>query len=332
MNYSDDWRWPTEKKYLNEELDWKDKERWDALCHYGNTKSSYSGLSANKVDCEHREKFSKLKQQLDILTEQEKPQNTEQEESKVRYWEQKLHQHGSEDTSGTQLKIQLQQIEDKFLRAQDEYHKSKARVALQLEANSHQHIKTKDFYSSNLTRAKETLEGLRTYRSKPRIRLEMEMKPHRDYIDANNKDHTERSEWEALKAKVEPQMKAWVKEQQDLYFKEKDQEEADRKARAAIWKRQTEAKALPEAEREAHYKKFPEDRPVVKALKTVKQAKKATPSNEDICREVLYSIIEQVMAAGTLSASSGLGGCNSVVASPCASQAHEVQDPQSCRA
>ena len=328
MSWTDDWRWPTEQKYLDEELDWKDKERWDALCYLGTTKSPYSGVSSTKAEIEHRDKYNKLKQQLDILTEQEKPQNTEQEEAKVRYWEQRLHQHGSEDSSGTQLKIQLQQIEDKFLRAQEEYHKAKARVALQLEANNQQHLKTKDYYSSNLIRAKETLEGLRTYRSKPRIRLEMEIKPHKDYLDAVRKDNSDRNEWDALKARVEPQMKAWVKKERDEYLKEKDQEEAERKARAVIWQRQKDAKALPEAQREEHYKKYPEDRPVDFNLKPrpVKQAKKAPPSSEDICKEVLYSIIEKALE--TLSASSVPEGCSSVAASPCASLAPVVQDPQ----
>jgi hypothetical protein len=124
-------------------------------------------------------------------------------------------------------------------------------------------------------------------------------------------------------------MKAWVNQQRDEYYREKAQEEADQQARAARWKRQAEVKELPEAEREEHYKKYPEDRPVVVKPKGVKQAKKAAPSNEDICRQVLYGIIEQ--ALGTLSESTALEGCSSVAASPCATKGHSVQDPQSCQ-
>jgi len=345
MSYSDDWRWPTEQKYLDEELDPKDKERWDALCYIGNTKSLYSDISSTKTEIDHRDKFSKLKQQLDILTEQEKPQSTEQEEKSLNHWEGLLALHNSK-TGGLTLKTQLQQNEEKrnareqqYLReiqrakeqweiAQEGFERAKATIEGRLQQHEANQLKTETYLVNNVKRAKDTLEGLRTFKSKPRIKLEMEIKPHRDYLEASNKDNQNRAEWDALRARVEPQMKAWVKQQREEYYKEKDQEEAERKAREAIWKRQAEAKALPEAQREEHYKKFPMDRPLVAKSKQVKQAKKAPPSNEDICRDVLYGIIEQVMALGTQSASSGLGGCNNVAASPCATVGSEARDPQ----
>ena len=332
MSYTDDWRWPTEQKYLDEEVDWDIRERWEYLKQY-EKKPVFSDAASSKIEMEHSVKYAKYKHQLEILTEQEKPQSTEQEESKVRYWEAKLHQHGPEDSSGSQLKIQLQQIEDKFLRAQDEYHKAKARVALQLEANTLHFLKTRDFYASNLTRAKEALEGIRTFKSKPRIKLEMEMKPHKDYLEAANKDREERDEWQALKAKVLPEMKVWLKEQRDAYWKEKDEQERDRQYREIVRKRKEAVALLPEAEKEAHYKKFPEDRPYVPTPRPVKQVKKAAKQTEEeqhtaICKDVLYGIIEQVMALGTLSESNGPEGYSSVAASPCATRGRLGQDPQ----
>ena len=340
MSGTDDWRWPTEQKYVDEELDWEVRERYEYLKQY-DTKpmnDSFSDTSSAKIELEHRVKLNKYRHQLEILTEQEKPQSTEQEESKVRYWEAKLHQHGPEDSSGSQLKIQLQQIEDKFLRAQDEYHKAKARVALQLEANTLHFLKTRDYYASNLNRAKETLEGIRTFKSKPRIKLEMEMKPHQDYVDIANrvreereKDRKERDEWKALKAKIQPEMKAWLKEQRDEYWKEMDEIERDRQYRAMVNKRKETVALLPDAEKEEHYNKYPEDRPYVSKIKPIKQAKKAPKKTEDeeraaIVKDVLYEIIE--MALGTQSASSGPEGYSSVAASPCATRGRSGQDPQ----
>jgi hypothetical protein len=342
MSSTDDWRWPTEQKYVDEELDWEVRERYEYLKQYDTKPMNHSFLdtSSAKIELEHRVKLNKYRHQLDILTEQEKPQSTEQEESKVRYWEAKLHQHGPEDSSGSQLKIQLQQIEDKFLRAQDEYHKAKARVALQLEANTLHFLKTRDFYASNLTRAKETLEGIRTFKSKPRIKLEMEMKPHKDYLEIADRaraereqDRKERDEWKALKAKIQPEMKAWLKEQRDEYWKEKDEQERDRQYRAMVSKRKEAVALLPEAEKEEHYKKYPEDRPYVATPRPVKQVKKTAKQTAEeqhtaICKEVLYGIIEQVMALGTLSESNGPEGYSSVAASPCATRGRLGQDPQ----
>jgi hypothetical protein len=338
MSYTDDWRWPTEQKYL-EELDWEIKERWEYLKQY-EKKPVFSDTSSSKIEMDHGTKLAKYRHQLAILTEQEKPQSTEQEESKVRYWEAKLHQHGPEDSSGSQLRIQLQQIEDKFLRAQDEYHKAKARVALQLEANTLHFLKTRDFYESNLNRAKEALEGIRTFKSKPRIKLEMEMKPHQDYIETANKDREEREEWKALKAKILPEMNAWLKKERDAYWQEKDEQERDRQYREMVVKRKEAAALLPEAEQEEHYKKYPEDRPYVPVIRPIVagakvkvRAKKVVKQTEEeqrtaICRDVLYGIIEQVMLLGTQSVSSGPEGYSSVAASPCATKGHVVQDPQ----
>ena len=347
MSFTDDWRWPTEQKYLDEELDYQLKERWDALFYLNNTVSLYNSPSAARQEIEHREKYNKLKQQLDILTEQEKPQSTEQEEKSLHHWEGLLALHNSK-TGGLTLKTQLQQNEEKraareqqYLReiqrakeqweiAQEGFDRAKATIEGRLQQHEANQLKTETYLVNNVKRAKETLEGLRTFRSKPRIKLEMEMKPHRDYLAAADKDSRDRAEWEALKAKIIPEMKVWLKKEREEYLKEKAQEEAERKAREALWKRQAQAKALPEAEREAHYKKFPMDRPVVAKPRPVKQAKKAASSNEDICREVLYGIIEQVvsLAAGTLSVSSGLAANSNEVASPCASLAPVVQDPQ----
>ena len=347
MSYTDDWRWPTEQKYLDEELDYRLKERWDAVCYINNKPSIYSSPSAAKYEIEHREKLNKLKQQLDILTEQEKPQSTEQEEKSLHHWECLLALHTSK-TGGLTLKTQLQQNEEKrnareqqYLReiqrakeqweiAQEGFDRAKATIEGRLQQHEANHIKTETYLVNNVKRAKDTLEGLRSFRSKPRIKLEMEMKPHREYLEAAEKDSRDRAEWESLKAKIVPEMRAWIKKTKEEYLQEKEQEEAEQKARAAIWKRQAEAKALPEAEREAHYKKFPEDRPVIKQVKQAKKAPKQTEEEQRtaICKEVLYGIIEQVMALGTQSASSGLGVCNSVAASPCATVGSEARDPQ----
>jgi hypothetical protein len=347
MSYTDDWRWPTEQKYLDEELDQQLKERWDALSYLGNSKSPYSGPTASLKEVEHSEKYNKLKQQLDILTEQEKPQSTEQEEKSLNHWESLLALHNSK-TGGLTLKTQLQQNEEKraareqqYLReiqrakeqweiAQEGFDRAKATIEGRLQQHEANQLKTETYLVNNIKRAKETLEGLRTFRSKPRIKLEMEMKPHKEYLEASDKDCRDRAEWEALKAKVLPEMRAWLKKEKEEFLKERDQEEAERKARAVASKRKSEAEKLPEAEREAHYKKFPEDRPVIRQIKMAKKAPRQTEEEQRtaICRDVLYGIIEQVMAAGTQSVSSGPEGCSSVAASPCATKGHVVQDPQ----
>ena len=349
MSYIDDWRWPTEQKYLDDEVDWDIRERWEYLKQY-EKKPVFSDAASSKIEMEHSVKYAKYKHQLEILTEQEKPQSTEQEEKSLHHWEGLLSLHNSK-TGGLTLKTQLQQNEEKraareqqYLReiqrakeqweiAQEGFDRAKATIEGRLQQHEANHLKTETYLVNNVKRAKETLEGIRTFKSKPRIKLEMEMKPHKDYLEAANKDREERDEWQALKAKVLPEMKVWLKEQRDAYWKEKDEQERDRQYREIVRKRKEEVALLPEAEKEAHYKKHPEDRPYVPTPRPVKQVKKAAKQTAEeqhtaICKEVLYSIIEQAMALGTLSESNGPEGYSSVAASPCATRGRLGQDPQ----
>ena len=121
------------------------------------------------------EKASKLRKKLEILTEQERPQSTEQEEKMVHYWEGELDRFIQTDPSEKELQTTLNQIEDKFRRAQEEYNRSKATVEARLTAHKEKRLSKEAYYTKRLETAKQTLQGIRSYRSKPRIKLEMEL-------------------------------------------------------------------------------------------------------------------------------------------------------------
>jgi hypothetical protein len=230
---------PNEQLYFDTMLDEYTKERWDALKCWNDTERFYTADSNHELFLEHSAKFSKFQQQLQILTEQEKPQDTEQEEKQIRYWEEKVLQH-SNDTSRQYLNVQLKQVDDKRAAREALYEREKQRIEEQwqvaqqefarvrcsieqkIEAHDANHMKAETYFVGNLVRAKKTLEGKRSIKSKPRIKLEMEFEPHKVWMEKYREELNRRGEWEDLQRSVVPYMKDWISKEQKKWLAECD--------------------------------------------------------------------------------------------------------------
>jgi len=321
---------PNERLYLDTMLDEYSKERWDALKCWSGKERFYTADGNHELFLEHSSKYSKFLQQLQILTEQEKPQDTEQEEKQIRYWEEKVLQH-SNDTSRQYLNLQLKQVDDKRAVREAQYEREKQRIEEQwqvaqqefarvrcsieqkIEAHDANHMKAETFFVGNLVRAKQTLEGKRTFKSRPRIKLEMELEPHKMWMEKYREELRGLGEWEELQRKVVPRMKEWISKEHKKWMAE-----CDRIDRVKA----TEPRA-PTAPA----------KPVIRLKKTIKTVEPLPrrPSREDV-EMVVKAVIDELIdraVTQTLSSSSALGGCNSGAASADATKARSVQDPQS---
>ena len=248
-------------------------------------------------------KLTKLKQELEILTEQEKPQSTEEEEKMVRYWQDGLDRCQEDDSGEKHLLLTLQQIEEKYRRA-------KADVEAKLVAHKEKKMITEHYYSKGLKNAKQTLESIRTFKSKPRIRLEMMIKPLQEAREAYWAEVNGVSEWQKIKKDIEERKTAWLRKERDAYLKRMDEEDARRALTP-----------MPSAP--------PRPKIAQKTVRKITKAVQPVPTTEDIVKDVLNGLINQIVSNfETQSSSISLEVCNSEVASPCATKGHEVSDPQ----
>lgn len=278
----------------------EDAEKYHRLKRYA-TPSLTTDIGYN-IYQEKATQASAIRKKLEILIAQEKPKSLEIEEKTVRYWEQEYSSFQTKESSEKYLLGLLETIELNYQKAKQDI-QNKLEMA---RANIHQKEK---YFLNRLDAAKSLLDEKRNYKSAARIRLEMEYAEPKIYMDSYKAEMNGIAEWETFSKYLTAKRKAWTEKQ----WKALDMQEVEAKAPAAPSPRVASAPVV-----------------VRKGIKKVRSAEEI--DRDIICKEVLNSIIEQAMALGTLSASSALEGCNSVVASPCASSVHEVQDPQSCRA
>ena len=116
----------------------------------------------------YAEKVNKCKKQLAIIVEQEKPQGTEQEEKAVNYWASQLADFRMKGDGEAYLLNLKEQIEAKYRSAMADVESK----LLQCRANRHQ---KESYFTGRLQTAQQQLESIRTFKSKPRIRAEMEL-------------------------------------------------------------------------------------------------------------------------------------------------------------
>ena len=178
------------------------------------------------------EKASKLRKKLEILTEQERPQSTEQEEKMVHYWEGELERFIQTDPSEKELQTSLNQIEDKFRRAQEEYNRSKATVEARLAAHKEKRLSKEVYYSKRLETAKQTLQGIRSYRSKPRIKLEMELEEPLSRLRHNQIGIEKDKEYQEMIKDLNARASLWRRQYYERL--EKEYLEKEQQAKAAV--------------------------------------------------------------------------------------------------
>jgi hypothetical protein len=314
-NFNEDKWWCPTEEYFWQDCGYDVREEYDELKRLVAAKPvpRFGEGLLNKELIEHQKKADVLKQRLAILTEQERPKGTLEEEAKVLDWEKKLLAATTNDSTETYLLGQLEQIEAN-------YRAKKADIEGKLAAVRSKKALQVASVTNHLNSARDKLDRLKNYRSNPRIKLEMELEPHQKFI------HDYYAEQRAITAHAEAEAKFKVMEQQVwerkvAWFKEKSQE----------WNAEQV-----KAEREAAYlATLPPPAPsqtVIKAgakvRKTVKVVRPPTP--EEIVRDVLESLISQVLSQvqQTQSSASGLEGCNSGAASPDARRELMAGDPQ----
>ena len=320
-NYDDSkWWLPTDEFFWQDE-GYDVKEEYDELKRIvakGCPPTELTGDAHHKALNEHATKIQLLKQRLAILTEQEKPQSIEEEERKLRYWMDGLERHQNDDAGEKDLLINLQQIEDN-------YRKAKATVEARLATYRERRLEKEAYWKKGVRNAQDHLNGMKAFRSKPRIKLEMELEPHQKFVNdyyAELRAFTAHSEAEdklkVLEAKVWQRKVDWFKVKAAEWNAEQDQAERERAYRAT----------LPPPE----LKPTPKPTTIVSTKmvrKTVKVVDRP-PTPEEIVRGVLETIIDQALslAQQTQSSPSGLEGCNSGAASPDARRELMAGDPQ----
>jgi len=160
-------------------------------------------------------KVAKCRKALAIIVEQERPQSTEQEESAVNYWTQQLNDFRMKDSGEAYLLNLKAQIEAKYRAAM-------ADVEAKLQQSRANHHQKASYFTQGLQNAQHKLDALRSYKSKPRIRAEMEL------ADAEkpmlyDKEHKRKcDEFKALRAKLEARKKVWKDEvmaRREAFFK-----------------------------------------------------------------------------------------------------------------
>jgi hypothetical protein len=189
--------WPTDELFYATQLSEEEKTLVAQLSPFANYQEIDWTLAA-----EINNKVAKCRKALAIVVEQERPQSTEVEEKSVNYWSQQLNDFRMKEKGESYLLYQKEQIEAKYRAAMADID-----AKLQLcRANHHQ---KETFYSTRLQNAEQALNELRSKKSKPRIRAEMEL------ADAEkpmvyDKQHTKmREEFKALRAKLEARKKVW---------------------------------------------------------------------------------------------------------------------------
>ena len=189
--------YPSDDTFYATQLSEEERTILDQLSPYAN----YQEIDW-LVQSEIINRVSKCRKALAIIVEQERPQSTEQEEKSVNYWSQQLTDFRMKEKGESYLLYQKEQIEAKYRAAMADID-----AKLQLcRANYHQ---KETFYSTRLQNAEQTLNDLRSKKSKPRIRAEMELADAERPMMYDKQHSKMRDEYKVLKAKLDVRKKAW---------------------------------------------------------------------------------------------------------------------------
>ena len=152
------------------------------------------------------EKVSKCRKALAIIVEQERPQSTEQEESTVNYWTQQLNDFRMKDSGEAYLLNLKAQIEAKYRAAM-------ADVEAKLQQSRSNHHQKESYFTQGLQNAQHKLDAIRSHKSKPRIRAEMELADAEKPMMYDRQHSKWCAEYKALKAKLDARRRVWYSEQ-----------------------------------------------------------------------------------------------------------------------
>ena len=227
--------YPTSSDFYKTQLTAEETRRFVELSKY----KDFQPLSFESR-MEISKKADKYKKQLAIITEQEKPQSTEQEEKAINYWASQLADFRMKGDGEAYLLNLKEQIEAK-------YRSAMADVETKLQQCRANRQQKESFFAGRLQTAKDNLETIRTFKSKPRIRAEMELADAMSPIVHDDMVAEKKKEFELLSAELRARQVAWHKEALAKWEEEENEAERQReieaeqqKAREAWAKRRAE--------------------------------------------------------------------------------------------
>lgn len=171
----------------------------------------------------YAEKVNKCKKQLAIIVEQEKPQGTEQEEKAINYWASQLADFRMKGDGEAYLLNLKEQIEAKYRSAMADV-ESKLQ---QCRANRHQ---KESYFSGRLQTAQQQLESIRSFKSKPRIRAEMELADAQMPFKRQEEGMAKKKAYDKLVIELKEKERMWLETQRRKWQEEQDQKEAQAQA------------------------------------------------------------------------------------------------------
>ena len=168
----------------------------------------------------YQEKIDKYKKQLAIITEQEKPQSTEQEEKAINYWASQLADFRMKGDGEAYLLNLKEQIEAK-------YRSAMADVETKLQQCRANRQQKEAFFNGRLQSAKDNLESIRTFKSKPRIKAEMELADAMGPLKTQEAGMAKRDAFLKLSKEITARETAWrSKRWKEILAKEDAEKEA----------------------------------------------------------------------------------------------------------
>jgi hypothetical protein len=193
--------WPSDELFFATQLSEEEKALVARLSPFANYQ---------EIEWVHQtavlEKVSKCRKALAIIVEQERPQSTEQEESTVNYWTQQLNDFRMKDSGEAYLLNLKAQIEAKYRAAM-------ADVEAKLQQSRANHHQKESYFTQGLQNAQHKLDAIRSHKSKPRIRAEMELADAEKPMIYDRQHSKWRDEYKVLKAKLDARKRVWYSEQ-----------------------------------------------------------------------------------------------------------------------
>ena len=192
--------WPTDDLFYATQLSEEEKARVEQLSPFANYQEIEWIQQPALLD-----KVSKCRKALAIIVEQERPQSTEQEESTVNYWTQQLNDFRMKDSGEAYLLNLKAQIEAKYRAAM-------ADVEAKLQQSRSNHHQKESYFTQGLQNAQHKLDAIRSHKSKPRIRAEIDLADAEKPMMYDRQHSKWRDEFKVLKAKLDARKQVWKDE------------------------------------------------------------------------------------------------------------------------
>lgn len=210
--------YPTTTDFYKTGISQEDAKRLVELSPF----KDYSDLDDDSRS-KYTEKVNKCKKQLAIIVEQEKPQGTEQEEKAINYWASQLADFRMKGDGEAYLLNLKEQIEAKYRSAMADV-ESKLQ---QCRANRHQ---KESYFSGRLQTAQQQLESIRSFKSKPRIRAEMELADAEAPFTRQQDGMAKKKAYEKLALEIKEKERVWLDTERRKWQEEQNQKEAKAQA------------------------------------------------------------------------------------------------------